>query len=272
MPELEHDRRLIERLALVYEANAATHIKSAADQQDVHETPRNRWSQHEMLAASSLAVAASYWSLIDPRRAVSLYRMAGESYQSLGHGYAMVLALASANTKDIPKMLSVIGEESAPSAQAVAFAMVANEVSDDDRRGARAERLNEYWRHVGNVPVGRLGIPLDHYGRCAQAMHTARGRKNIEGFFAETANYVHRAAEVLRGASHDRFHWLQLRSAILPAEPEAVAMTTAMSMMSYSIFSTPISKMPNLDAHGRLLVEIGDEMRKAASSPSPRAA
>ena len=277
MPELEHDRRLIERLALVHEANAAVHAKCAVDQREGDQREgddarRSGWTQHEMLAASGLVIAASYWSLIAPARAVKLYRMAGDAYHNLGHSYWIVLALASATEKEISVLLSAVDETPDPSPQTVAFAMVANEVSGGDRRGARAERLNAHWHHAGNVPVGRLGMPLDHYALCAQAMRTARSDKNIERFFAGAANYVHRAAEVLRSASHDRFHWLQLRSSILPAEPEAVAMTTAMSMMSHSMFRTPISKMPNLDAHGRLLVELGDEMRNAASGPEPMAA
>jgi hypothetical protein len=277
MPELEHDRRLIERLAMVYEANAEVHLRRTADRPEALETTPTQWSQHEMLAASGLVIAASYWSLLEPRKAVTLYRKAAESYQRRGHGYGMVLALASASANNIAGMLSALSETPDPTPQTIAFAMVANEVSDSDLRAGRAERLNADWRHAGNVPIGRLGIPLDHYARCAQAMHAARGDKSVERFFSKAADFVHRAAEVLRSASHDRFHWAQLRSTILPAEPEAVAMTAAMSMMSHSMFSTPISKMPNLDRYGRLLVELGDEMRNAAggpttSSPKPRSA
>lgn len=263
MPELGHDQRLIERLALMHEGNAAMHVKRAAEQLEVGNAPRSRWSQHYMLAASSFVIAASYWSLIAPRKAILRYRSAAEVYQAMGHSYWMVLSLASASEGEIPSMLFEIDETPAPSPQAVAFAMVANEMSGADRRGVRSERP-AHWRHAGNVPIGRLGVPLDHYARCAQAMRAARADKDVERFFAEAANYVHRAAEVLRSASHDRFHWLQLQSAILPAEPEAVAMTTAMSMMSHAMFGMPISKIPSLDAHGRLLVEIGDEMRDAA--------
>jgi len=142
--------------------------------------------------------------------------------------------------------------------------MVGNDVTRSDRSNVRTERLNAEWRHAGNIPVGRLGIQLDHYARCARAMRTARSERNIERFFAEAANYVHRAAEAIRGASHDRFHWRRMQSTILPAEPEAVAMTTAMSMMSHELFQLPISEIPNLDLHGRLLVEVGEEMRNAA--------
>jgi hypothetical protein len=272
MPKLEFDPALIKNLALVHEASAALHSKRAAEQQGAQEAPeRSRWSQHEMLAASGLVIAASYWSLIEPRRAVQLYRRASEAYRHHGHSYAMVLALASASRNEIPAMVSAIEAASAPNPQAVAFAMVANEVTGDDRPARRIESLDVHWRHVGNMPVGRLSIPLDHYGVCAQAMRAAHRDEDIERFFAAATDYVQRAAEVIRSASHDRYHWLQLRSAILPAEPEAVAMTTAMSMTSHSVFKMPISEMANLDVHGRLLVELGDEMRNAAIGEEPRA-
>jgi hypothetical protein len=264
MPELEHDPRLVERLALMHEGNAMAHMKRAAERQEAGDASRSGWTQHQMLAASSFVIAASYWSLIDPRRAVKGYRNTARIYREMRHDYWIVLALASANDNEITPALYAVDETPAPNPQMVAFAMVCNEMYDADHNGSRAERLNSHWREIGNYPIGRLGIPLDYYARCAQAMRAARAKKSVENFFAEVANYVHRAAEVIRNASHDRFHWLRLESTILPAEPEAVAITTAMSVVSHTIFDIPISEVANLDAHGRRLVEIGDEMRGAA--------
>jgi hypothetical protein len=271
MPKLELDPQLIERLALTHEGNAIAHISLAAEERrEGADAPRPGWAQHHMLGASGFVIAASYWSLIDARKAVALYRVATKIYHDMGHGYWMVLALTSANENEITPILSVVDETPVPSPQTVAFAMISNEMYDTDRHGARAERLNAHWRQVGNYPIGRLGIPLDYYAHCAQAMHAARAEKSAERFIVEAVNYVHRAAEVLRSASHDRFHWLRLESTILPAEPEAVAMTTAMSTMSRALFGVPITEMPNLDEHGRLLVEIGDEMWEAAHRDSER--
>ncbi len=272
MLELEHDPHLIERLALMHEGNADAHLKRTANQHNDVDAPRSGfiWGQQEMLAASGFVVAASCWSLIAPERASLLYRRVTPMYRAMGHSYWMVLALASASEDEIAAMPSAIDDTRDPSSQSVAFAMVGNAMADIDRQSARTERLNAEWGHAGNVPIGRLGIPLDHYARCAHAIRAAREEKNIERFFAEAGTFVQRAAEAIRSASHDRFHWLRLQSTILPAEPEAVAITTAMSMMSHSIFRTPITEIPNLDAHGRLLVEVGDEMRKAAHGGDQR--
>ncbi|MES1240849.1 MAG: hypothetical protein ABUT39_04460 [Acidobacteriota bacterium] len=268
MAELAYDSELVERLAIVNEGNAAVHLERAEQQRGKREEAKagSKWSQHEMLAASGFVLAASYWSMIAPRKAVDLYRRAARIYRSKGHSYWMILALASLNDRDIAEIPSFMEETKAPSPQAVAFSLVGTELANADHR----ERLAEHWRHAGNPPVGRLGVPLDYYGRCAWAMHAARTEKNSELFFAAGASYVHRAAEVIRSASHDRYHWQRLQSAVLPAEPEAVAMTAAMSSMSQSLFGASIREIPNLDAHGRLLVDIGEDLRRAVSGDKER--
>jgi hypothetical protein len=270
MAQLEHDPKLIERLALAYTGNAAAHLELTEAPLHDREILTFGGSQHELLGASSLVIAASYWSLIDPNRAVVLYRHATAVYRAMGHSYWMVLALASGSRNDIFRIPSAFDEMSAPTPQAIAFAMVAEAMGNSERQSKREERLNTAWRHVGNAPVGRLGIPLDHYGRCAEAMRAARNSRNIERFFTEAGNYVRRAAEIVRTASHDQFHWRRLQSTVLPAEPEAVAMTTAMSIMAHAAFRMPITEMSELDAHGRLLVDMGEQMRNAAQREGER--
>jgi hypothetical protein len=265
MPKLEHDPQLVKSLALVHEGNGKARRK-IADQCEPHDGPLSSWSQNCMLAASSLAIAASLWSLIEPARATRLYRTAAHLYREIGHGYWIVLALASGSEHEIATVASVTDESPPLSPQTVAFALVANEVSESRLRGTLSEVLDSHWRHTGNLPIGRLRIPLDYYAHCAQAMRGARAEKNADRFFSEAGNYVRRAAEVLRSARHDRFHWPRLETTILPAEPEAVAMTAAMSVMSRRVFGVPISNLPNLDAHGRLLIEVGDELQEAARS------
>ncbi len=262
MKEIEFDLRLIQRVALMHEGNAMAHIKRD-EQRERGDNVRAAWSPHAMLAASSVVIAASYWSLISPGKAVLAYGMGAEMYRRMGHSYWLALALASVNEDEMARMPSVVEETRVPTAQTVAFALICNEVSSN-HRNSRYELLNTHWKHTGNVPIGRLGIPLDHYGRCANAMRAAREEKNIDRFLAEAGNYVHRAAEIVRTASHDRFHWRRLQSTILPAEPEAVAITTALSVISHEVFQMPITEMSNLDPYGRLLVEIGEKMRNAA--------
>jgi hypothetical protein len=149
MPELEHDRELIDRLARMHEGNAVAHVNRAAEQREEGVVPRTGWSQHQMLAASGFVIAASYWSLVEPSRAVADYRIATEIHRALGHSYWMVLALASASESDIVSVPLVIDDTRDPNPLTVAFAMIGNEVSNADGRGMRAELSTT----IGGMPA-----------------------------------------------------------------------------------------------------------------------
>src|ERR1019366_1130588 len=264
MPKIDHDPEVIADLARIYEGSAKAHLSLAADRDELRHSTQIEWSKHEMLAARCLAISASYWALVDARTAVNVYRRASGLYRRMGHSYWVPLAMASGTVDQIKDEIFSVAESHNPTPLAVAFAMVGGEMSEGIKSEDVTERLGRQWRHIGNVPVGRLGIPLDYYGRCASAMRLARTTENRQVFFAEAGQYVNRVAEVLRSASHDQFHWRQLRSAILPGEPEAVAMTTAMSIMSHQVFRSPITEISQTDSHGRLILEIAEEMRAAA--------
>jgi hypothetical protein len=262
VPELEQDPLLIERLALIHEGNAAAHAHRTAG--SPNDLSRGYWSTRKMLAASSSVIAASYWALIAPTRAIVLYRQAAQLYRAMGHMYWIVLALAGADRDGIAGIPSAVDPKHTYESQSIAFAMVGNEIAESNSGDSVRDGLKAQWRHLGNVPVGRLGIPLDYYGRCAEAIYLARRERNSRRFIVESTNYLSRAAEVVRRASHDRFHWLRLQSAILPAEPEAVAMTATISMISQAIFDRAFDDMVDLDYHSRLLVQVGGDLWKAA--------
>jgi hypothetical protein len=277
MAETEFDLRYVRDVAEMHEGMARAHLRRAtnlegandASAPDRRQLPRE-WSQDEMLAASGLVTAASCWSLVEPRRAASLYLQAAEIYRIMGHGYWVALALASGNTREIEKLADWIREVRTPSHLAVAFGMIGNALLERGKSAGPWERFETHWQHVGNVPVGRLGIPLDNYGRCAQAMRAVGDEQRPAPFAREAGNYLARAGEVRRMASHDTFHWRRLMSTVLPAEPEAIAMTRWMSAMSHTMFGVPLAKLiPDLDPHERVLVEVGEEMRAATEGDAP---
>jgi hypothetical protein len=221
-----------------------------------------------MLAASGIAIAASLWSLVAPRSAVQRYRLAAETYRHLRHDYWIPLAIASGSAAELARGPGALAEAGTLSPQAVAFGMLALEmpgVGDADAAGAASERLHAAWRATGSVPVGRLGLPLELYVRCAEAVRRVRLERDADRFVDDAAAYVRRAAEVLRSASHDRYHWTTLHSAILPAEPEAAAVAVLLAATTRESVDLPLGRVlrRDLDAHGRRLVEVGDELYEA---------
>jgi hypothetical protein len=273
MAETDLDSKLVRRMAEMHEGMAFAHLSRAfrLDENPVAERrpPRRGWSQDAMLAASGLVLAASCWSLVEPRKAASLYLQAAEVYRGMGHSYWLVLALASGNSQEIAGLSGWLSERRL-SHLAVAFGLVGEAVRSEKRPASQSERLETHWRHVGNVPVGRLGIPLDTYGECARAMRAARVAQRPEPFISAARNYLARAGEVRRMASHDTFHWQRLMSTVLPAEPEAIAMTRAMSHMSREMFRLPLAElMPDLGRHERVLADVGDDMSATTEGDGP---
>jgi hypothetical protein len=275
MASLYPDREVLERFASAYEGNARAHVaratERAANRQSELQHEADRWSEDEMLAASSLAIAASCYTLTAPRKAVQLYRRAADMYRGMGHDYWRVLSMASADYESFQKVPLIVSDLAPLNPQTVAVAMVANEVLLSSSHHASlkpdtaAEPLENAWRHFGNLPVGRLGIPLDQYGRFAQAIRGARERKDRDRFMGDARSYINRAGEVIRSAMHDEFHWRGLQSAILPAEPEAVAMSTAISTVSHEVFGSSMAELPGTDDIGRSLLEVGESMWRAAA-------
>jgi hypothetical protein len=265
----QQEQEIIERVARIYEGNARAYLKKQDKRNRAEQITRD-WSKEQILAASGFAISGSYWSLIDPRRAVSSYRRASELYRSMGHDFWMVLALASEPEAVIPPISLAAIENHFPSGLSLAFGMVCFSLSGEEQSVWHWEHLKKHWEGSAGIPIGRLRIPLDYYGRCAEGMRSARLKKDEEVFQKEAANYVNRAAEILRIASHDRFHWLRFQSAILPAEPEVIATIRAMSVISNSVFKKPITKMAQVDEHGQYLMAIGERLWKAARYPQRR--
>jgi hypothetical protein len=270
MVDVEHNDALLDRLARVHEGNAKAHLRRIQERPERKDHKPRNWSTDQMLAASSLVISGSYYSMIAPQKAVQVYRQAAQIYRDLQHPYWVVLAVASAGERDIDAVNGTMAEVFASTAHEIAFGMIASQIPGTRLHESADEHLMAQWRSAGNPPVGRLRIPLDYYGSCAQAMRVARERNDFGAFVTAAANFLHRASETIRTASHDRFHWHRLQSAVLPAEPEAVAMAAAMSMVSNELFQTRLTQLPDLDSGSQLLVRIGESMREAGRGRSER--
>jgi hypothetical protein len=227
------------------------------------------------------------WSLIDARKAKECYRHAAQRYAAMHHAYAWPLAIASSEDASIDMQLDTLdlSKDSLESVrtvtpQAVAFAILSNEmdrvrarhrsgfpVRSESKIERREDDLRDKMLRFGNVPVGRLGIPFEYYERCARAMRAVEPGPRVSDLDAAAESYVRRASEVIRWAAHDRYHWESLQTAILPGEPEAVAVTVAMATVSHAVRNRGIAIQPELDQHARLLLELGETLYAAGQNP-----
>jgi hypothetical protein len=252
---------LMSRLAAIHEGNARYHLHESPEfSPERHASVTTRWSQHAMLAVSSFTIAASYWSMLDPLRAAADYWLAAMLYRALNHDYWMPLALASGH-REGPRKVAHETAERTPSPASVAFAMIGDAV---DRESNAREQLSALHRHYGNARIGRLGLPLDFYARCASAMASGDSRR-----FANAARlFLLRASEVLGSAAHDHFHWSRLHSSVLLAEPEAVAVGVAMARVARERHDRRLHEMMTDmgDEHALRIVHVSEDVFAAASS------
>jgi hypothetical protein len=86
MAEFEFDR-LVETMASVHEGNARLQSKLAERDRVDEDVVARPWAQHDMLVASIMAIAASSWSLMDPKHSWSIYGEATRVYRNMGHSY-----------------------------------------------------------------------------------------------------------------------------------------------------------------------------------------
>lgn len=270
------DKELIVRLARIYEGNALRHERNAAEKRRASENETASLTQEDMLAASSMVIAAGYWSLIDGRQGSAQYKGAATRYRALGHEYWMVLALASGDSNQMRTVSAAINSESTLTPLELGFGAVANQLVERRDSDGGDAYLTASWERLGNVPVGRLGIPLNVYMRCADTIRTTRAEQVsddprgrtilLDSFGRSCSDYFSRASEVIGLAAHDRFHWSRGLSTILPAEPEAVAMAVAMSAVAHDVFHTRLSRSLDIDWRSRLVMEVADSLREAAEN------
>jgi hypothetical protein len=260
--ELEWDPPLVERVARTTEGaararwSAYRELTGSRHGRPGEPSAGSRAEQHGMLAASGLAIAASHWSLLDPKRARVCFLDAMQIYHRLDHSYWMALALCSSDGKAMDLLAREIpAQADRPSlpTDALAFMIVAESVPRlGERMAGLREALGRHLRVHGNRPVGRLGVPLEEYLRCRDTLQRASSQ-DPGRFSTVVGAFMHRATEPVRLAMHDRFHWSRLRSSVLPVEPEAlaVAMTAvAVSLLAYD----QVPRMPDLDpAAGRVM-------------------
>lgn len=188
--------------------------------------------------ASCRLIAASCWALADPRNARAAFRLAARTYRRLGLPYAVILAICAGEREDAGDVLP--NEQASVSATPdVALEVLLASTLLRADLGAHwyppwiqvwdewtVERI-EHWR------VGRLGLPLRLYANALRRSEEAhRGLVVL----------LERAAEEVRAAQADEYNWQQLRSGMLPLEPEILA-TCMVALSLYSATGTPAERL-----------------------------
>jgi len=188
-------------------------------------------------AASLLTIAGSYWMLVNARRASAVLSRAAHLYQRLDDRFAYAVAICAGNTDVALNALEEGDTPLSPSARAhvmLALGWLESKAPGARREAQAREGLAEHARAaepVATEPVGRIGLPLDATVRVLAAAEAAfdEGEAEMPALAAVLHDYLLRLDDSARAARADGFHWQNLLSSVLPAEPEATAVGAIVS-------------------------------------------
>ncbi len=193
-------------------------------------------SDQVMLGASSLAIAGAHWSLVDASRARTSFSMAAESYRRMKRPYFTVLAICGQHSDLMAMAFHDAMSRNADDFNgtldpdvllydtlAILGAMTMRSTRLDAAEGLESLLRNS--RDYAYEPLGRVGIPAHNYFSLAEAVQlVALGEdRGLDDLHVVLKDFLGRVDDVIGGAMRDRFHWLRLRTGVLPIEPEIVA-------------------------------------------------
>jgi hypothetical protein len=176
--------------------------------------------------ASSRLLTAVWRALVDPQSAREELREAAYAYERLKNPYSGVLAVCAQNPGLAKQFIDERKQQNIFAADPnTLLAVLLVEIwTRDENETAKIEGMwkmpadlsiakrDELRQRVLNTPTGRLGLPFRYYSQ-------AKDMEKVDGVVA----LLQRAAEPVRVAMMDRYHWNNLYSSVLPLEPEILA-------------------------------------------------
>jgi hypothetical protein len=170
------------------------------------------------VVASCRVIAASCLALAAPLRARAAFHAAARTYHQLALPYALILSVCARDGEGM-RAFQRTGSEELPSPDLelgrflfTSWIRARFERHSSERSiGLRQEadrRIGSHWH------VGRLGLPLGLYERALNHPNDSAGGLGV---------LLERAADEVRLAQADDYNWRELRSGLLPVEPELLA-------------------------------------------------
>jgi hypothetical protein len=204
------DKKQLERRAAAAEACAAYH-------RAVH-GPNVR-------TATMSVVAASCWAAIDSAASQRWWRSAHEQYADLRHPYAELITVCAGFSGREEIELRPPQNALALQCRLILLAwlsVVASEYAVSYRDGL--EHLDAMTAEFAVMCPGQLGLPVRHVHLFARALCSDWGEQGLSPRAANAAEYLlRRAADAVRAAQADRFHWRRILPGFMPVEPEWLA-------------------------------------------------
>jgi hypothetical protein len=188
-----------------------------------------RGGEDDVLRAATLKVlAGSCWSLIDPEQTFPAFATATALYQTASRSMGFVTTICA----DDPDPFEP-DEEPLPTPSSLAYQAteLAWQLVNPDHYEVSIDPALEWLasiREWGPYPAGQLDVPLEQYLDLAVEIASSDGIFYSDALASPPlmdllGRILRRIGEAVRLAMIDRYHWTLLESAIMPIEPEALA-------------------------------------------------
>lgn len=205
------DQKLLERRRTAAEA-CATYYRTA-------------YGSH-LYGATMSVLAASCWTLIDTAVSQQWWRGAQEHYADLRHPYADLVAVCAGLTDS--KLVEIEPPQTAFALQCRLLLLAWLLVVAPERTTyyyEQLERSGSAASHLSAMCPGQLNLPLYHMHQFARVLYDDWQQQDLSIRTANIAGYLlRRAADTVRAAQTDRYHWGRILPGFMPVEPEWLAL------------------------------------------------
>lgn len=179
-----------------------------------------------LYGATMSVLAASCWTLIDTAVSQQWWRDAREHYAELRHPYADLIAVCAGLTE--LDLIEIRPPQTAFALQCRLLLLAWLSVVAPERATFYYEHLERSGPAVSDLATmcpGQLNLPIHHLQRFARVLYDDRGQPDISIHTTGTAEYLlRRAADTVRAAQADRYHWCRILPGFMPVEPEWLAL------------------------------------------------
>jgi hypothetical protein len=180
--------------------------------------------QLNLLRAGTMKVlAGGCWALLGSDRADSAFAAATVAYERLGRPISKLTGICAGSLQVRPQ----VDDEQSRAATPLAYHALLtawrliHEAAPEPELAAVVERLAHTIERWDPRPSGQLGIPLYFYVELLVRIHAGQAQGDQSAQLNRLpARLLARAAEPVRAAMIDDFHWSRLQSGLMPVEPE----------------------------------------------------
>jgi hypothetical protein len=192
-------------------------------------TDKNREAldEQQFLAASSLVIGGSYYSVLDPRLGALVFWAAAQTYVGLGMSYAGVLGICARDERLVSNEFDRVNamEDVLIGDDALFQALIVTDLATLNPQEYAAQARRALEKTELSASRSRRGLPLRLFlNTLEQAQYMgdkATGPTRATGI----VQLLSRFAEQVETAQGNRYAWSQILTGCLPVEPEILAAT-----------------------------------------------